>query len=200
MNEGMDRPSWHPSSSSQVPLDVSFFRPHHLVRSVLATWTGVLIVLVVASSRTIPPFLLAFLMPYLAMVAWSMLTTPGRARTSQDPSPEDSASMPRPEIDLEAVASTPVACFETDADSPEVPETSPEPRPSPTAPARSRKRPKLKAVPEPSLASWVQVGPGRFVRGEEPLPSPDPLTEVEPITQGADALLLQDQEDPVSTV
>ncbi len=76
-------------------------------------------------------------------------------------------------------------------ESSEVPETSPAPgtdqRPSTTAPVRARRRIKPKAVPEPSPASWVQVGPGRFVRGEEPKPSPDASAEDEPITQAPDS-------------
>jgi hypothetical protein len=95
--------------------------------------------------------------------------------------------MPRPDIDLEVATSAPSASLDAGADLSEVPETSPAPgterRPSTSAPVRARRRIKPKAVPEPSPASWVQVGPGRFVRGEEARPSPDSLVEVEPIAQ-----------------
>ena len=190
MNDGMDRPSRHPSAPSQVPPTVSPSQPGHLVRSVLAAWTGVLIILVVSASRTIPPVVLAFLLPYLALVAWHLLAPPGRAEMGRIPFPKDSAPMPRPDIDPEEATSAPSASLDAKADSSEVPETSPAPgteqRHSTSAPVRARKRIKPKAVPEPSPASWVQVGPGRFVRGEEAQPSPDSLVEVEPITQAPD--------------
>lgn len=190
MNEGMDRPSRHSSPPSQVPPTVLPSQPGHLVRPVLAAWTGVLIILVVAASRTIPPVVLAFLLPYLALVAWHLLARQGRSETDRTPIPEDSAFMPRPDIDLEEATSAPSASYVAVAESSEVPETSPAPgtvqRPSTAAPVRTRRRIKPKAVPEPCPASWVQVGPGRFVRGEEPQPSPDALVEGEPMTQAPD--------------
>jgi hypothetical protein len=181
----MDRPSRHPAPPSQVPPTVSPSRPRHLIRPVLAAWTGALIVLVVAASRTIPPVVLAFLLPYLVLVAWHLLAIQGRAETDRIPIPEDSAAKLRTDIDPEVDTSVPSASLDAGSDSSEVPETNSasdtEQRPSTSASVRARRRVKPKAVPEPSPASWVQVGPGRFVRGEEAQPSPASLVEVEPI-------------------
>jgi hypothetical protein len=157
-------------------------------------------ILVVSASGTIPPVVLAFLLPYLALIAWYLLAPPGRAETGRSPIPEDAAFLPRPDIDPEVATSAPSASLGAGADSSEIPETNPAPgpeqRPSTSAPARARRRIKPRAVPEPSPASWVQVGPGRFVRGEEPQPSPDALVEVEPITQAPETTIGHDDEDP----
>jgi hypothetical protein len=175
-------------------------QPRELIRSVLAAWSGVLIVLVVAASRTIPPVVLAFLMPYLALVAWHLLARQGRSETGRIPFSKDSAPVPRPDIDPEEATSAPSAGLDAGADLSEVPETSlasgTERRPSTSAPVRARRRIKPKAVPEPSPASWVQVGPGRFVRGEEPQPFPDALAVEEPISQVPDTLSEPADNDP----
>jgi len=185
MNEGMDHPSSPPSARFQVPPTVLAFRPRHLVRSVLAAWTGVLIILVVSASRTIPPVVLAFLLPYLVLVAWNMIAQQGRAETGRIPFPKDSAPMPRPDSAQEVATSALSTSLEAGADSVDVLGSTPaldtEPLPSTTVPVRARRRIKPKAVSEPAPASWVQVGPGRFVRGEEAQPSPDASVEVEPI-------------------
>jgi hypothetical protein len=184
MYVGMDRLSWHPSATTQVPPTVLSSQSHHLVRSVLATWTGVLIILVVSASRTIPPVVLAFFLPYLALVAWHLLALQGRAgKKGRIAIPEDSATRPRPDIDPAVATSAPSASLDNKADSSDVCGSNPapgaEPQPSTTVPVRSRRRFKPKAVPEPTPASWVQVGPGRFVRGEEAQPSPGSSVEVE---------------------
>jgi hypothetical protein len=200
MNEGMDRPSSPPSARFQVPPTVLAYRPRHLVRSVLAAWTGILIILVVSASRTIPPVILAFLLPYLALVAWHLLAPQRRVETGRYPNSEDSAPMPRPDSDSELATSALSASLEVGADSSDVSETSPapgtEPQPSTTASVRSRRRIKPKALPEPAPALWVQVGPGRFVRGEEAQPSPDSLVEVEPIAHAPETPPDPTDDDP----
>jgi hypothetical protein len=172
----------------------------HLVCPVLAAWTGALIVLVVSASRTIPPVVLSFLLPYLILVAWHLLAFQRRAETDRIPFPKDSAPMPRLGIDPEVATSTPSVSLDAGADLSEVPETSPahgtERRLSTSAPVRARRRIKPKAVPELSPASWVQVGPGRFVRGEESQPSHNASAEDEPIIQALDTSLELADEDP----
>jgi hypothetical protein len=188
----MDRPFWHPSAPFQVPPTVLPSQPRRLVRSVLAAWTGVLIILVVSASRTIPPVILGFLLPYLAMVAWHILAAPGRAETDRDLIPEDSAAKPRPDVNAEVAIPASLASPDSDTHSSEAPEANLAPgeegRPPTTAQIRARRRGRPKVVPDPSPASWVQVGPGRFVRGEEPQPSPGSSVEVEPMAHSPETL------------
>jgi hypothetical protein len=157
-------------------------------------------ILVVSASRTIPPVVLAFLLPYLALVAWHLLARQGRSETDRIPNPEESACMPRPDIDPEEATSAPSASLDVGADLSEVPGTSLAPgterRPSTSAPGRARRRIKPKAVPELSPASWVQVGPGRFVRGEEPQPSPGSSVEVEPMAHAPETPTELADDDP----
>jgi hypothetical protein len=200
MNEGMDRPSSPPSARFQVPQKVLAFRPRHLVRSVLAAWTGVLIIVVVSASRAIPPVILAFLLPYLVLVAWHLLAPPGRAETGRNPTPEDSASLPRLDSDSEVATSGLSTSLDAGADSSDALGSNPAPDteslPATTAPIRARRRIKTKAVPELSPASWVRVGPGRFVRGKESQPSPIASAEAEPITQASGTSPELADEDP----
>ncbi len=170
---------------------MSLSRTRLFIRRAFAVWTGVLIILVVSASRAIPPVVLAFLLPYLTLVACYMLARQGTAETDRSPIPVDSAASPLADLELEFATSAPSAILEVGSDSPEVSETNPasvtEQRPSTTAPVRTRRRVKLKPVPEPSLASWVQVGPGRFVRGEEPQPTSASSVEVEPMSHAPDS-------------
>jgi hypothetical protein len=160
----------------QATLTVSPTQPRRLVRSVLATWTGVLVVLIVSAIRSIPPVLPAILLPYLALVAWHLLPASARSKDGRDPLPEGPGGMPDPGPGPGESTSPQSASLDDGAESTEFHESIPAPatgqRASTTTPARARKRPRPR-VAEPPPAAWVQVGPGRFVRGEEPDPSPD---------------------------
>jgi len=121
-------------------------RPEHLL---LIAWTVALALLVGWTYRSTPPTLAWALLPYLALVARHLLAPP--ARPSAGPGPAESAEPAEPR----AVA--PIPPIETEAI----------PAPVRPAPPKPRRRPRPRTIAEPA-AAWVQVGPGRFVRGEQP--------------------------------
>jgi len=160
---------------------------------ILMLWTAVLAVLVLAGAGPLPPTLVGLLLPYLALVGWHVLS-PGGPREAQ-PQPalaepaDGSRAYPDPQV---------VSCM-----SPEAPEEGigsshtgdPNPAladPSPSPPVeprevRVRRRARATPLPEPAPASWVRVGPGRFIRGEEPEPAPDAPHD-EPVDDASEAV------------
>jgi hypothetical protein len=172
-----------PLSPLTGPAPVSTSQSRHLARIVLATWTGILLVLVASAIRSIPPVVLAFLLPYLALVAWHLLAPPGWPKAEPLPAPAGLEDAPLAGSGTEGSATPPPVSFDAGDESPGPRETSPSPTsigepPSITpAPARMRRRVRPRVVPDLPPASWVQVGPGRFIRGEQPDPVPDPIPD-----------------------
>jgi hypothetical protein len=158
---------------------------------VLATWTGVLVILILASLRSIPPVVLVTILPYLAAIGWHLLTAPVKIEAMREPLLDKSWSEPDCVSDPRDSTSPAPAFLEAEARSTESPATTPasstEQRPSTMAPAQARRRARPRVVAVPSPASWVQVGPGRFVRNQEAEPSPDPSESNGSITIPSDA-------------
>lgn len=128
--------------------------------------------------RSTPPPLAWALLLYLPLVAWSLFGS--AASAPSDPLPSSTEEGSRPGGEAFAPAPCPVDCREGPAP---VPGTHPPTTvangstgPVP-APPRARRRPRLRVLPEPSLAARIQVGPGQFVRGAPPDPSPATVLE-----------------------
>ena len=138
----------------------------------LTIWTLLLIGLVLVEIRHLPPGLTVLLVPYLALMArhWvGRLRPPGRiepailrddaAGSPSDDEPDECVDSPT-SIDRSGCGDCPMPVFLHPAE---------EPSPPPLQRSRSRRRPRAPEV-EPSAASWVQIGPGRFIRVEEKVP------------------------------
>src|SRR4051812_34422201 len=88
------------SSSGPSPTSAS-----RRIARILMIWTGVLIVLVVAEMRALPPILVGLLLPYLALMAWHLLARSGPRQENPLSTPADSESLP-----LESPAPQVVGC------------------------------------------------------------------------------------------
>lgn len=138
----------------------------------LTIWTLLLIGLILVEIRHLPPGLTVLLVPYLALMARHWI---GRLRqrghTEPVMSQDDAAGSPsddEPDECADSLGSDGCSSYD---DSPR-PTLSPPTEESATPPSRrgrARRRPRAPEV-EPSAASWVQIGPGRFIRVEEMVP------------------------------
>ncbi len=154
-------------------------------------WTGFLYALVAATSLALASVSVWLVGPYLALMVW-LLFDPARHRleptgsvkhepsnSSRTKPATNRADSPRPE---ENTPSEPEPLQEVSQ--PPSDEDPPKPRR-----ARSRRRRAAKAAtppPEPVSVTWVQVGPGQFVRVEESQPSSDqgPQSSDAPANEG----------------
>ena len=160
---------------------------------ILMVWTAVLTVLVIAGAGTLPPTLVGLLLPYLALSAWHVLSTNGPRRAQTPPTSTESASGMRACPDPQAVGCTlpealsegPVSS-ETGVPSIAAVDTSAS-SPVETREVRGRRRARPTPSQEPAPASWIQVAPGRFIRGEEPESAPDAPHDV-PAEHATDAV------------
>jgi hypothetical protein len=143
-----------------------------LERILLLAWTVALAMLVVFEIGSIPPSLAWALLPYLGMVARHLIAPTGRKTEDPRPAPAEVSETPAGITGPEVVGSPP-----DPGPGPE--RIEPEPRPIPARPstARPRRKARPRVVAEPVPAAWVQVAPGRFVRGEQPEPTPPPPPE-----------------------
>jgi hypothetical protein len=145
---------------------------------VLMIWTGVLIVLVVVGMRSLPPTLIWLILPYLALVAWHLLAFSELRPANPLPTTTDSASDPIASHDPQVVGCPPQGGPDEWAESSDSHEPSSAPADTSGSPqvnprkVRGRRRGKPTPPSEPVPASWIQVGPGKYVRGEEPDPAP----------------------------
>lgn len=168
MRHGDPIPSSGPASSSSS---------RRLAR-LLMIGTAVLSALVVAKIRELPPILVGILLPYLALVTRHLLAPPGPREANRQPTPADSGSVPLANPDPQVIGGPPPEGADEQHESSGAPEPSPapeEPAGSPQVPprkVRGRRRGKQMSSPEPVPASWVQVGPGKYIRGEEADPAP----------------------------
>jgi hypothetical protein len=145
---------------------------------ILMIWTGVLTILMVAGMRSLPPTLVWLILPYLALVAWHLLARSEWRPAKPLPTPVDSGSVPLGSLHTQVVGCLPpevvderVETSDSHEPCPARTDASEGPQVNPSK-VRARRRGKPLSPPEPVPASWVQVGPGRYVRGEEPDPAP----------------------------
>jgi hypothetical protein len=149
-----------------------------LLARILMIWTGVLTVLVVTGMRSLPPTLTGLLLSYLALVTWHLLARSGPRPANPQPSPSDSASVPIASLDAQVVGGPPSGGPDERVESSGSLESSLAREDTaglhPVIPrkARGRRRGKPMSPPGPVPASWVQIGPGKYIRGEEPDPAP----------------------------
>jgi hypothetical protein len=149
----------------------------HLLARILMIWTGVLTILIVAGMRSLPPTLVWLILPYLALVAWHLLARSERRPAKPLPTPVDSGSVPLGSLHTQVVGCPPPEVVDERVGSSDSREPSPAPAESSGGvqvnprKVRARRQGKPMPLPEPVPASWVQVGPGRYVRGEEPDPA-----------------------------
>lgn len=168
--------------SQQPPED----RPAPRTSSLSKPWMAALILMVPATSLALTSVSAWLVPPYLGLLAWLVLVpalgrprSPARSESPEEPSGDpanseaagDASADPEPETAEELSAVN--APSESDGA-------------VATKPKRSRARTKAKAKatvpPEPLSVSWVQVGPGKFVRVEgaaQPVASPPEPPEAE---------------------
>ena len=141
-----------------------------LERILLLVWTVALTLLVALKIGSIPPGLAWALFPYLALVARLLIAPTDRKTEAPRPAPVEASEPPAGVTEPEVLASPPDP-------GPETIEPDPKPVLARPAPTRPRRRTRPRVVAEPGPAAWVQVAPGRFVRGEPPEPTPPPEAE-----------------------
>lgn len=141
------------------------------IHLLLTIWALLLIGLVLVDIRHLPPGLTLLLLPYLALMAWHWI---GRLRQRAP----IRAEMPLVDADGSSSDDEQRGCADRPGigdhsggdDSPIPVAVRPDEEPvTPLRRSRTRRRPRVPEA-EPSAASWVQVGPGRFVRVEEMAP------------------------------
>lgn len=151
--------------------------PGRLAR-ILMAWTAVLAVAVLADVRSLPPTLVGLLLPYLGLVAWHLRSTGGPRRAEPRSTPADASGVSCTSHDPQVIGNKPGGSDEEigSSDARGSKSTTSDPSGPPTVEPRNvrgRRRARVLPPTEPAPASWVQVAPGRFVRGEENDPAPD---------------------------
>ena len=174
MRQGDPNPGTAPAALSD---------PRARVRTLLAIWTGVLAVAVVARSRSLPPVLVGLLAPYLALVAWHLLAPPGRRQSKAHDFPEGEERVPLASPDSEpaspAVPGVQVGATDLDELTTASVGSGGTPAPKPGSARRRRREKPVTAAPS-TVATFVPVAPGRYMRREEP----DPVQEAPPDASG----------------
>jgi hypothetical protein len=138
----------------------------------LTLWTLVLIGLVLAEVRHLPPGLTVLLVPYLALMARHWI---GRLRKRDHIEPlmplDNAAERPSDDEPHDRTDST-GSDGRADCDDPAQPVSPGSAEGQATPSTRRGRARRVLRVPEvePHVASWVQVQPGRFVRVEEVSP------------------------------
>jgi hypothetical protein len=138
----------------------------------LTIWTLLLIGLVLVEIRHLSPGLTVLLVPYLALMArhWvGRLRQRGRIEPAMH---RDEAVGSPPDDEPDECVDSPTSIDRSGCDDCPMPvflHPAEEPSPPPLPRSRARRRPRAPEV-EPSAASWVQIGPGRFIRVEEKAP------------------------------
>jgi hypothetical protein len=147
--------------------------------TVLMVWTGSLTVLVLAAVRDLPPVLSVLLLPYLSLVAWHLLARGGPRPTRLQPISVDSEGVSRTCTSPEVVVCPPTGGSDERVEASGSGEPNPPVMGNPGSPRGNpgRVRGRRRGEPSPHAASapvpWIRVGPGRYIRGESPDPTPD---------------------------
>ena len=160
----------NPGTAPAAPID-----PRARVRPLLVIWTGVLSVVVVSMSRSLPPVLIVLVLPYLALIAWHLLAPPGRRQSMAHDFPEGEEHVPlaSPDPGPASPAVPGVQVGATDVDESTTATVGPRGTPAPKPGAARRRRREKPVTPAPSsMATFVPVAPGRYMRREEPDPAP----------------------------
>src|SRR5262249_50814516 len=134
---------------------------------------GALLVLIVLTSLAVASVSAWLVLPYLALMALLVFAPSGqreRGKVDESTTELETATRVEEEVVDPAPADLPVADGTTSAT--EVPSSSPEPRAVKTKRGKGRMR-KAKVVAESpgATATWIQTGPGKFVRVESPCPA-----------------------------
>ncbi len=151
--------------------------------TVLMVWTVGLILLVLAAVRDLPAVLVGLMLPYFALVVWHLLARSGPRPTRLQPLPVDPEGVHRSSASPEVDACPPTGGSDERVEASGSRESNPPAKGSPGSPRGNagRVRGRRRGDPSPHAASapvpWVQVGPGRYIRGESPDPTPDPPAE-----------------------
>ncbi len=153
-------------------------------------WILALVILMVSTSLAVASVSLWLVPPYFILMTW--LLYPGqdrRATASVEPGTEpavESATAERPEpndveIDLRSSAESDLLVPPLSADSDVRQEAAPEPAPVKTkrGKGRGRKAKGAVVVEPPAGATWIRVGPGKFVRADGPSPTESSLATPE---------------------
>jgi hypothetical protein len=163
-------------------------------------WSGALWVLLVLTSLAVASVSVWLVIPYLALMAVILITPPGRGEREEDRGEESEARSGPGVEDADGRSGAcdddeAVACSSTDpgtvVESSEVSALAPAPAPDSdprtvnTRRGKGRGR-KAKAVAESpgATATWIQIGPGKFVRAESP---GSPVVPASPTSEGEPA-------------
>ncbi|WP_422924155.1 hypothetical protein [Singulisphaera sp. PoT] len=156
-------------------------------------WMLALVILMVSTSLAVASVSQWLVPPYFLMMVW--LLYPGRSPRETAPacsegeaSAEGSATLERPEptpaeIDLRSPpgADLPVPAMDTDPEAVQT-EKAPEPAAVKTAKrgkGRGRKAKAAAVIEPPEGATWIRVGPGKFVRADGPTAAESSLATTE---------------------
>lgn len=164
--------------SSPIPSATSDLRPASRARA--WAWPAVLVVLTVATSLAVAFTVSLWLVPpYLVLMAWILAPAPGSRSPAGDvsrPEPREAQVDCRPAAEPAGEGSSPA---DPDGSSPLGSDPAPDPEPVTVKTRRGKGRGRKAraaggagAIVEPggSTATWVRVGPGKFVRAEGPTP------------------------------
>jgi hypothetical protein len=116
-----------------------------------------------------------------------------------------SDAQPEPSLDSAAVAQTDESAKrdsfehkESEAPDPGEAISSPGPNADPTERSQERRRKRRKILPEPAVPVFIKVGPGRYIRREEPTPSSD-ATETATAREGGEENLSRETQDSAAS-
>ena len=159
-------------------------------------WSGALVVLMVLTSLAVASVSVWLVLPYLALMALILFTPPGRRERGEDHGARSRRQGPvggeeladdRAEAGVEdgavdRASADPAAETELVVEPAEATASDSEPRAVKTRRGKGRMR-KAKAVAESpgATATWIQIGPGKFVRVENPGP---PVAAASPSSEG----------------
>jgi hypothetical protein len=154
-------------------------------------WITVLVALTVSTSLAVASFVSAWLVPpYLALMAAILFAPSGRRDKAADRSARPETAEPGSVLgeDLAGAAGAELGAIRAVKPSSMGPATSANPSREPSealvavsesslakvkrGKGRGRGKSKVKAVVEPTDATWIRVGPGKFVRADAPTPGP----------------------------
>ncbi len=165
-----DEPETHPrpTPSRQSPHTSTFSK----------LWAWVLIVMVPATCLALATVSAWWIAPYLGLLAW-VLFAPGR-KGSREVSPSESAPHSQASTAETSTLPAPATAGEAAGDLSSTVKEGADATKARRGRGRSKVRAKLIPSSEPPSVSWIQVGPGKFVRVEGGSPPPESESESPP--------------------